>query len=66
MLVTFLSGIPEAIGFLITAKLILRYGEVKNEMDKKAVEFMLIGTLLSFTIGISIAFISSKILIYLG
>lgn len=66
ILVLFLSELPAVVGFLITAKSILRYAEIKNEKDKVMVEYVLIGTLLSFTIGISIAFITSKILIYLG
>lgn len=66
ILVLFLSDLPAVVGFLITAKSILRYAEIKNEKDKVMVEYVLIGTLLSFTIGISIAFITSKILIYLG
>ncbi|MBK7629412.1 MAG: DUF3307 domain-containing protein [Ignavibacteriales bacterium] len=66
ILVLFLAELPAVVGFLITAKSILRYAEIKNEKDKVMVEYVLIGTLLSFTIGISIAFITSKILVYLG
>lgn len=66
ILVLFLSDLPAVVGFLITAKSILRYAEIKNEKDKVMVEYVLIGTLLSFTIGISIAFLTSKILLYLG
>ena len=66
ILVLFLAEIPAVVGFLIAAKSILRYAEIKNEKDKVMVEYVLIGTLLSFAIGISIAFITSKILVYLG
>jgi hypothetical protein len=66
ILVLFIAEIPAVVGFLITAKSILRYAEIKNEKDKVMVEYVLIGTLLSFTIGISIAFITSQILAYLG
>jgi len=66
ILVLFLADLPAVVGFLITAKSILRYAEIKSEKDKVMVEYVLIGTLLSFTIGISIAFITSKILTYLG
>lgn len=62
ILVLFLAELPAVVGFLITAKSILRYAEIKNERDKVMVEYVLIGTLLSFSIGISIAFITSKIL----
>ena len=49
-----LSGMYEAIGFLIAAKSILRINQ-KNE--RKATEYILIGTFMSFTIAISIALI---------
>ena len=62
ILILFLSNLPAVVGFLITAKSILRYGEIKNEKDKILVEYVLIGTLLSFTLGISIAFITTKLL----
>ena len=62
VLILFLANLPAVIGFLITAKSILRYGEIKNEKDKLMVEYVLIGTLLSFTIGITIAFITTKLL----
>lgn len=62
ILVLFLVEIPAVVGFLIAAKSILRYAEIKNEKDKVMVEYVLIGTLLSFAIGISIAFITTKTL----
>jgi hypothetical protein len=62
ILVLFLAEIPAVVGFLIAAKSILRYAEIKNEKDKVMVEYVLIGTLLSFAIGISIAFITTKTL----
>lgn len=62
ILVLFLAELPAVVGFLITAKSILRYAEIKNERDKVMIEYVLIGTLLSFTIGISIAFITTKVI----
>ncbi len=62
ILVLFLAELPTVVGFLITAKSILRYAEIKNERDKVMVEYVLIGTLLSFTIGITIAFLTTKII----
>ena len=38
----------EAIGFLITAKTILRFKEIQNNKDRKVAEYILIGTLISF------------------
>jgi len=66
ILVLFLADLPAVVGFLITAKSILRYGEIKNEQDKVMVEYVLIGTLLSFSIGISIAYITTKALSFLS
>ncbi len=66
ILVLFLADLPAVVGFLITAKSILRYAEIKNERDKVMVEYVLIGTLLSFAIGISIAFITIKVLLNLN
>ncbi|RJP64678.1 MAG: DUF3307 domain-containing protein [Ignavibacteriales bacterium] len=62
ILVLFLSDLSSIIGFLIAAKSILRYSEIKNEKDKAMLEYVLIGTLLSFTIGIVIAAVTNKVL----
>lgn len=42
----------EAIGFLIAAKSIFRFEEIKNSDDRKEVEYILIGTMISFVISI--------------
>lgn len=60
ILILFFAGLPTIIGFLITAKSILRYGEIKNTNDKVMVEYILIGTLLSFSIGITITYIATE------
>lgn len=52
----------EAIGFLIAAKSILRYGEIKNSKDRKEAEYILIGTLLSFTLTIITGIIINRLL----
>ncbi len=62
ILILFLANLPTIVGFLITAKSILRYGEIKNNNDKVMVEYVLIGTLLSFAIGITIALLTIKTL----
>jgi len=59
ILVLFIAELPAIVGFLITAKSILRYGEIKNNNDKVMVEYVLIGTLLSFTIGVTIAYLTT-------
>jgi hypothetical protein len=43
-----LSGHFEAIGFLLAAKSIFRFGDLKEAKDRKLTEYVLIGTLLSF------------------
>ncbi len=42
----------EAIGFLLAAKSVFRFGDLKESKDKKLTEYILIGTLLSFGIAI--------------
>lgn len=48
------SGHFEAIGFLLAAKSIFRFGDLKEAKDRKLTEYVLIGTLLSFGIAIGI------------
>ena len=43
-----LADAPTAIGFLVTAKSILRFGEIKDADHQKEAEYILIGTLMSF------------------
>lgn len=45
-------GVYEAIGFILAAKSIFRFGELKEAADIKKTEYIMIGTLLSFTIAI--------------
>jgi hypothetical protein len=40
---------PQAIGFLIAAKSVFRFGDLNDSQDRKKTEYILIGTLLSFT-----------------
>lgn len=42
----------EAIGFLLAAKSIFRFGDLKAAKDRKLTEYVLIGTLLSFGIAL--------------
>jgi len=42
----------QAIGLLIAAKSVLRFGEIKDHQNRKEAEYILIGTLLSFSIAI--------------
>jgi hypothetical protein len=48
-----ISGNWEAIGFLLAAKSVFRFGDLKESKDRKLTEYILIGTLLSFGIAIA-------------
>jgi hypothetical protein len=43
----------QAIGFLIAAKSVFRFGDLSQSKDRKLTEYILIGTLLSFGIAIT-------------
>lgn len=49
-----ITGHFEAIGFLLAAKSIFRFGDLKEAKDRKLTEYVLIGTLLSFGIALLI------------
>ncbi len=51
----------EAIGFLIAAKSVFRFGDLKDAHDLKLTEYVLIGTLLSFGIAIAAGLLVSSI-----
>ena len=48
----------EGVGFLITAKSVFRFGDLKESKDRKLTEYILIGTLMSFGFAIFTALIS--------
>lgn len=48
-----ITGHWEAIGFLLAAKSVFRFGDLKESKDRKLTEYILIGTLLSFGIAIA-------------
>jgi hypothetical protein len=48
-----ITGHFEAIGFLLAAKSIFRFGDLSEAKDRKLTEYVLIGTLLSFGIAIA-------------
>jgi hypothetical protein len=52
----------EAIGFLIAAKSILRFSEIKSSNDRKEAEYILVGTMLSFVFAILIAVLTTWLL----
>lgn len=50
-----LSNHLEAVGFLLAAKSIFRFGDLKEGNELKLTEYVLIGTLLSFGIAVAIS-----------
>jgi hypothetical protein len=52
----------EAVGFLLAAKSVFRFGNLKESHDRKLTEYVLIGTLLSFSFAIAVALIVSALL----
>ncbi len=52
----------EAIGFLLAAKSVFRFGDLTSSKDRKLTEYILIGTLLSFGFAIIIGILYSYIL----
>lgn len=53
----------EAVGFLLAAKSIFRFGDLKEAQDLRLTEYVLIGTLLSFGIAIGTALVIEKMVI---
>jgi hypothetical protein len=52
----------EAVGFLITAKSVFRFGDLKESKHRKLTEYILIGTLISFGIAILTGIIYTSIM----
>ena len=51
----------EGIGFLLAAKSVFRFGDLKESKDRKLTEYILIGTLLSFGIAIATGMVTLKL-----
>ncbi|MBK9737807.1 MAG: DUF3307 domain-containing protein [Saprospiraceae bacterium] len=45
----------EAVGFLLAAKSVFRFGDLKESKDRKLTEYILLGTLMSFGVAIVIS-----------
>lgn len=55
------TGNWDAIGFLLAAKSVFRFGDLKESKDKKLTEYILVGTLLSFSIAVAVGLIVQKL-----
>jgi hypothetical protein len=62
LIVTFVwAGEISAIGFIIAAKSVFRFGEIKDKENRKLAEYILIGTLSSFSTALAIAYFAKWI-----
>ncbi len=52
----------EGIGFLLAAKSVFRFGDLKESKDRKLTEYILIGTLLSFGIAVATGLVTLKLI----
>lgn len=57
-----LAGQWQAIGFLLAAKSVFRFGDLRELRDRKLTEYVLIGTLLSFGIALLTGLVTSLFL----
>lgn len=57
-----LTGQPGAVGFLIAAKSIFRFGELRDASNRMEAEYIIIGTLASFGIGTLAAWVTGWLL----
>lgn len=57
----FASGYPEGVGFLIAAKSVFRFGDLKEAKSRKLTEYILIGTLVSFGIAMITGIVFQKL-----
>lgn len=58
LILTFvLTNNVEGVGFLLAAKSVFRFGELRDSKDVKTTEYILVGTFTSFTIAILTGFI---------
>ena len=58
------TGNWEGIGFLLVAKSVFRFGDLKESKDRKLTEYILIGTLLSFGMAIAVGMLVLKLIEY--
>jgi hypothetical protein len=57
-----ITGNWEGIGFLLAAKSVFRFGDLKESKDRKLTEYILIGTFLSFGIAIAVGMLVLKLI----
>jgi len=53
-----LVGSVSGVGFLLTAKSVFRFGDIKEDATHKRAEYYLIGTLASFAFGLTVSYVA--------
>ncbi len=62
ILIFVVTGHWEGIGFLVAAKSVFRFGDLKESKNRKLTEYILIGTLLSFAIALFTGLVVLKLI----
>ena len=62
ILLFILSSQPAGVGFLIAAKSIFRFGELKDNQTRMEAEYIIIGTMLSFIWALAIAWLTQRLM----
>jgi hypothetical protein len=57
-----LAGQPQGVGFLVAAKSVFRFGDLKEHRDRMEAEYIIIGTMLSFGWGLAVALLTQRVL----
>lgn len=57
-----LIGYYQGVGFVLAAKSVLRYGEIKSDQDRMFAEYVIVGTLMSFAIALLLGIITRLLL----
>lgn len=66
ILILVLAGQAGGVGFLIAAKSILRFGEIKDSSQRKMSEYIIIGTFMSFGWALLVGFTGREAVKFLG
>ncbi len=57
-----LVNVPQGVGFLVAAKSVLRFGEVREPNQRREAEYIIIGTLMSFGWALATAYATKALL----
>ena len=57
-----LCGWMEGIGYLLAAKSVFRFGELRNNKELMHTEYILLGTFLSFTVAVVVGLLAHRVL----